>query len=141
MRTVGIIAEFNPFHKGHQYILEKAKAHTDCQRAMVVMSGSFVQRGEPAFFDKWTRAKCALLNGADMVLELPVLFAAANAEIFAMGGVKVLEDTGMTNALCFGSESGDLKALQEASFTTSKKWFRSPPVLSCMFSSMSLDAE
>lgn len=73
MRTVGIIAEFNPFHKGHQYILEKAKAHTDCQRAMVVMSGSFVQRGEPAFFDKWTRAKCALLNGADMVLELPVL--------------------------------------------------------------------
>ena len=114
MRTVGIIAEFNPFHKGHQYILEKAKAHTDCQRAMVVMSGSFVQRGEPAFFDKWTRAKCALLNGADMVLELPVLFAAANAEIFAMGGVKVLEDTGMTNALCFGSESGDLKALQEA---------------------------
>ena len=110
MRTVGIIAEFNPFHKGHQYILEKAKAHTDCQRAMVVMSGSFVQRGEPAFFDKWTRAKCALLNGADMVLELPVLFAAANAEIFAMGGVKVLEDTGMTNALCFGSESGLLKA-------------------------------
>ncbi len=57
MRTVGIIAEFNPFHKGHQYILEKAKAHTDCQRAMVVMSGSFVQRGEPAFFRQMDKGK------------------------------------------------------------------------------------
>ena len=114
MNTVGIIAEFNPFHKGHQYIIEKAKAHTGCPRALIVMSGSFVQRGEPAFFDKWTRTKCALLNGADMVLELPVLFAVANAEIFATGSIKLLEDTGMVQALCFGSESGDLPAMQEA---------------------------
>lgn len=114
MKTVGIIAEYNPFHKGHQYMIEKAKAHAEAKRAVIVMSGSFVQRGETAFFDKWTRAKSALLNGADMVLELPVLFAAANAETFAAGGIKVMEDANMIDAICFGSESGDLSSMQEA---------------------------
>lgn len=114
MKTVGIIAEYNPFHKGHQYMLEKAKAHAEAQRAVIVMSGSFVQRGDTAFFDKWTRSKAALLNGADMVLELPVLFAAANAEVFAAGGIKVMEDANMIDAICFGSESGDLASMQEA---------------------------
>lgn len=114
MDTVGIIAEFNPFHKGHQYILEEAKKKTGAKRAVVVMSGSFVQRGETALFDKWTRAKCALLNGADMVLELPVLFAVSNAETFARGSIRVLENANIIDTLCFGSESGDLPTLQEA---------------------------
>ncbi len=95
-------------------MIEKSKLHTNCQRAVVVMSGSFVQRGEPAIFDKWTRAKCALQNGADMVLELPVLFATAQAETFARGSIKVLQDANMIDALCFGSESGDLASMQEA---------------------------
>lgn len=95
-------------------MIEKSKSHTNCERAIVVMSGSFVQRGEPAIFDKWTRAKCALQNGADMVLELPVLFATAQAETFARGSIKVLQDANMIDALCFGSESGDLASMQEA---------------------------
>lgn len=114
MKTLGIITEYNPFHLGHQYMIEDAKKKSCADRVVVVMSGSFVQRGEPAFFDKWTRAKAALENGADMVLELPVLFAAANAETFARAAVRILEDTGIVDVLCFGSESGDLASLQEA---------------------------
>ena len=114
MNTVGIIAEFNPFHKGHQYMLAEAKKKTGAKWVVVVMSGSFVQRGEAALFDKWTRAKAALLNGADMVLELPVLFSTANAETFARGSIRVLENANIIDTLCFGSESGELSALQEA---------------------------
>ncbi|AMJ41947.1 nucleotidyltransferase [Anaerotignum propionicum] len=114
MKTLGIITEYNPFHLGHQYMIEEAKRKSGADRVVVVMSGSFVQRGEPAFFDKWTRAKGALLNGVDMVLELPVLFATANAETFASAAVRILEDTGIVDILAFGSESGNLPALQEA---------------------------
>lgn len=114
MKTVGIIAEYNPFHLGHQYMIEEAKKKCNADRVVVVMSGSFVQRGEPAFFDKWTRAKAALMHGADMVLELPVLFATANAETFASAAVRILEDTGIVDVLCFGSESGHLSMLQDA---------------------------
>ncbi|MDD4842751.1 MAG: nucleotidyltransferase family protein, partial [Anaerotignum sp.] len=90
MKTIGIITEYNPFHLGHQYMIEEAKKKSGADRVVAVMSGSFVQRGEPAFFDKWTRAKAALTNGVDMVLELPVLFAAANAETFACAAVRIL---------------------------------------------------
>ncbi len=114
MKTLGIITEYNPFHLGHKYMIEEAKKRSGADRVIAVMSGSFVQRGEPAFFDKWTRAKAALLNGADMILELPVLFAAANAETFASGAVRILEDTGMIDVLAFGSENGNLSVLQEA---------------------------
>jgi predicted nucleotidyltransferase len=114
MKTIGIITEYNPFHLGHQYMIEEAKQKSCADRVVAVMSGSFVQRGEPAFFDKWTRAKAALANGVDMVLELPVLFAAANAETFACAAVRILEETGIVDTLCFGSESGDLTTLQEA---------------------------
>lgn len=88
MKTLGIITEYNPFHQGHAYMLERAKRKADADRVVVIMSGSFVQRGEPAIFDKWTRTAAALKNGADLVLELPVLFAAANAEAFARGAVR-----------------------------------------------------
>lgn len=114
MKTLGIVAEYNPFHQGHRYMIERAKQKCEADRVVVVMSGSFVQRGTPAFFDKWTRTQGALLNGADMVLELPVLFATANAEVFSAAAVRILEETGIVDTLCFGSESGDLESLQEA---------------------------
>ncbi len=114
MKTIGIITEFNPFHKGHEYLIQTAKEQTKADRVIVVMSGSFVQRGEPAIFDKWTRAEAALKNGADLVLELPILFATANAEIFARGAIRTLGETGLVDTLCFGSESGDLNTLKEA---------------------------
>lgn len=127
MKTVGIITEYNPFHLGHQYMIAEAKKITCADRVVVVMSSSFVQRGEPAFLDKWTRAKAALLNGVDMVLELPVLFATANAETFASAAVRILEDTGIVDVLCFGSESGNLTTLQEAAklMTDETEEFRS----------------
>ena len=114
MKTLGIITEYNPFHQGHAYMLERAKRKADADRVVVIMSGSFVQRGEPAIFDKWTRTAAALKNGADLVLELPVLFAAANAEAFARGAVRLLTESGIVDTLAFGSESGNLQELQEA---------------------------
>lgn len=114
MKTLGIIAEYNPFHKGHAYMIEEAKKKSGAERVIVVMSGSFVQRGEPAMFDKWTRTQAALQNGADLVLELPFPFAAANAETFAAGAVRSLQESGIVDILCFGSENAELPALQEA---------------------------
>ena len=95
-------------------MIAEAKKKAGADRVVVVMSGSFVQRGEPAIFDKWTRTEAALKNGVDMVLELPVLFAASNAETFARAAVRTLEETGIVDVLCFGSESGDLHSMQEA---------------------------
>ena len=110
-RITGIIAEYNPFHKGHAYHLEKARELTCADHLIVVMSGDFVQRGAPALFDKYLRTRMALLEGADLVLELPVSIACASAEYFASGAVSVLDQLGCVNALCFGSESGDVRAL------------------------------
>ena len=111
MKTVGIIAEYNPFHKGHAYHLQKAKELADADYAVVVLSGDFVQRGGPAIVDKYLRAEMALRSGADLVLELPVSYAAGSAEAFAQGAVSVLEAVGCVDALCFGSEAGGLSAL------------------------------
>ena len=86
MNVTGIIAEYNPFHNGHLYQLEKARNDTNADYLIVVMSGDFVQRGAPALIDKYTRAKMALENGADLVLELPVLWSTASAEYFAGAG-------------------------------------------------------
>lgn len=80
MRTVGIIAEYNPFHNGHAYQIRKAKELTNANYCVVVMSGDFVQRGAPALMDKYLRTECALRNGADLILELPVCFALSSAE-------------------------------------------------------------
>lgn len=106
MRTVGIIAEYNPFHTGHEYHLKKAREAAGADYAVVVMSPDFVQRGEPAVFDKYTRAKMALLGGADLVLELPVCYATGSAEYFAEGAVALLHSIG-ADALCFGCETPD----------------------------------
>lgn len=111
MRTVGIIAEYNPFHNGHAYHIAEARRLTGADYCIVVMSGDFVQRGTPAIMDKFLRARSALLNGADLVLELPVYYAAGSAEYFASGAIALLDKLGVTDALFFGSESGDIRVL------------------------------
>lgn len=107
MTTVGIICEYNPFHNGHarQFRLIREQFGDDC-RIICLMSGSFVQRGEPAIFDKYVRARAAVACGADVVLELPVNYALSSAEGFASGGVKILSELGV-DRLCFGCESDD----------------------------------
>lgn len=99
MTVTGIIAEFNPFHNGHQYLLEKAQGVK-----IVALSGNFTQRGEPAIVDKWTRAQMALNNGADLVVELPFLVAVQSADYFAQGAVDILVKLGVDN-ITFGTES------------------------------------
>lgn len=111
MKTVGIIAEYNPFHNGHAYHINKAKELTGADYCIVVMSGDFVQRGAPAMMDKHLRARIALMNGADLVLELPAYYALGSAEYFAGGAVTLLDKLGVTDSLCFGSECGDVKLL------------------------------
>lgn len=113
-KVTGIIAEYNPFHNGHQYHLEESRRLTHADFLIVVMSGDFVQRGAPALADKFTRAEMALSCGADLVLELPVPYATGSAEYFAEGAVSLLEQLGVTDALCFGSECGDPKLLSGA---------------------------
>ncbi|MEA4815692.1 MAG: nucleotidyltransferase [Lachnospiraceae bacterium] len=113
MKVCGIVSEYNPFHNGHKFHIEKAKASLGVSHVVCVMSGNFVQRGEPACFDKWLRAKAALLSGADMVIELPVLYSSASAEFFASAAVKLISDTGIASSICFGSESSDMDSLKE----------------------------
>lgn len=115
MKTVGIISEYNPFHNGHKYHIQAAKEACNADYSICIMSGSFVQRGEPAIFDKWSRAKMAVLNGADLVVELPAVYACQPAEIFALGSVRILNSMGIIDYICFGSELGDTKALQQLS--------------------------
>ncbi|MDR1778800.1 MAG: nucleotidyltransferase family protein [Clostridiales Family XIII bacterium] len=104
--VVGIICEYNPFHEGHAYQLKEAVARTGAGAAVCVMSGDFVQRGEPAIMSKWIRAKAAVAGGADLVIELPFLFACNNAEWFARGAVRILDGLAVVGALSFGSETG-----------------------------------
>ena len=114
MRTIGVIAEYNPFHSGHRHHLAECRRlfGEDCA-ILCVMSGNFVQRGDAALGDKWLRAGLALEGGADVVLELPTLWAAAPAEIFSFGGVSLLHAAGVADALCFGSEAGELEPLRK----------------------------
>lgn len=106
---IGIIAEYNPFHNGHMYQLRKVRKENKNTKIIVCMSSSFVQRGEPAVIDKWSRAKFAVEHGADLVLELPSLFATQNAEVFAKGGVGILGS--FIDALSFGAED-DIELLK-----------------------------
>ena len=109
---IGVITEFNPFHKGHEYFLAEAKRLAGCDTLACVMSGDFVQRGEPAVFDKFSRASQAVKNGADLVVELPLPWSLSSAEYFAKGGVSILEALG-ADCIAFGSECGDIDALTE----------------------------
>lgn len=115
MRVVGIIAEYNPLHNGHIYHLERAKALSNADFCIVVLSGNFVQRGEAACTDKFSRTAWALRGGADLVLELPSMYAISPAERFAAGGVRTLFGTGVVNYLAFGSEAPDLRTLYQIS--------------------------
>lgn len=113
MRTAGIICEYNPFHFGHRYQIQKTREALGEDTAIVcMMSGNYVQRGEPAVFDKWTRAAAAVQGGADLVLELPITAAVNAAGYFAAGAVKYLELLGCVDHLSFGSECGDLEKLK-----------------------------
>ncbi len=113
MHTIGIISEYNPFHSGHRYQLEEVRNAFGPDCAIVcAMSGNWVQRGDVAISDKWARAEMALHGGADLVLEIPTLWAAASAETFARGGVSILSATGVVDTLCFGSEAGQVDPLQ-----------------------------
>lgn len=116
MRTCGIISEYNPFHNGHAYQIQKARELSGADCILAVMSGNFVQRGEPAIIDKWRRAEAAVANGADVVIELPYFYATQSASRFAQGGVEALKIAG-ADAICFGSECGNLENLQEIADT------------------------
>lgn len=121
MKVTGIIAEYNPFHNGHEYHLMQTKAQTGADYVVVVMSGNFTQRGIPALLSKYVRAKHALLAGADLVLELPMPYAVSSAEYFALGGCSLLDQLGVVDTLCFGMEQTDLDALKALSSIISKE--------------------
>lgn len=111
MKIAAIVAEYNPFHSGHKYQIEETRRITGCDYVIAVISGDFVQRGEPAVMDKFLRTRCALENGIDAVVELPVRFATASAEGFACGAVSLLDALGCVDYLCFGSECGNIALL------------------------------
>ena len=113
MKTAGIIAEYNPFHRGHEYQIQYTREKLGADYVIVAMSGDYVQRGTPALISKHLRAEMALRCGADLVLEMPVSVSTASAEAFAMGGVSLLDSLGVVDMLCFGSESGEITALKE----------------------------
>lgn len=110
-KVLGVIVEYNPFHNGHLYHIEKSKEATGCDYVVGVMSGNYVQRGEPAIVNKWARAQIALNNGVDVVIDLPTVYATQSAEGFSMGTINLLAKTGIVTDLVFGSESGDVKPL------------------------------
>ncbi len=112
MKTMAVICEYNPFHNGHKYQLTEHKKELGADSVICLMSGSFVQRGAPAIYDKWTRARDAVSNGADLVIELPVVYSAQSAQRFAAGAVKLLDKLGVVDYLSFGSECGDIDALK-----------------------------
>ena len=108
MKVLGIIAEYNPFHNGHHYQIKKAKEYTGADYTVVIMSGPFVQRGEPALLSKYERAKAALSEGVDLIIELPVCYATASANYFALGAVSLLHQLGIITHLSFGVETNNL---------------------------------
>lgn len=113
MRAAGIVAEYNPFHNGHAYLARRAReAGAEC--VVAVMSGNFVQRGEPAIFDFPTRARAALLCGVDLVIQLPSVYAVSGAQSFAGAGIELLDALGCVDTVVFGSECGDTARISEA---------------------------
>lgn len=117
---LGVVAEYNPMHSGHAHHLKHAISETGCQYTIIALSGNFVQRGEPAITDKWTRAKMAVAAGADAVVEIPAWFALQSAEGFARAGVSLLQYCGATH-ISFGSESGNITELRDLA-----RWLQAP---------------
>ena len=112
MKIVGIVAEFNPMHNGHKYLLEKAKEITGADMAICIMSGNFTQAGNIGIENKFVRSKIAIENGFDLVIELPTIFATSSAEFFCYGAINILNSLGCLDYLCFGSETGNTKELK-----------------------------
>ncbi|NLK43439.1 MAG: nucleotidyltransferase [Tissierellia bacterium] len=121
MTVIGFITEYNPFHFGHKYHLDQSKKKTGANFSIAIMSGSFVQRGEPSLVDKWTKAKMAIDNGVDLVLELPFIYAVQSAELFAYGGVKLMDSLNIVDYLSFGSELGEINPLQKIATILTKE--------------------
>lgn len=115
MKVVGIVAEYNPFHNGHQYQIDKIRKETGADYIIIAMSGNFLQRGVPALCDKFTRAQMALQCGADLIIEIPTIWATASAEYYAHAGVALLASTGVVTHLAFGAETDDLDSLLQVS--------------------------
>ncbi|MDF2878070.1 MAG: nucleotidyltransferase, partial [Clostridia bacterium] len=126
MHVTGIVAEYNPFHNGHLYQLNESRKLTQSDFVIAVMSGNFTQRGLPSITDKFVRTQMALSCGVDMVLELPVVFAAASAERFCEASISILQKTGLVNSLSFGSEMGDVGLLKDIATVLADE----PPLLS-----------
>lgn len=127
MKICACIAEYNPFHLGHLKHIDYIKTELKAEKIVVIMSGNFCQRGEPAVLDKFTRARHAIIAGADAVIELPTVFATANAEIFATGAVNILHSLGVIDGICFGVESGEAEnyfSLAEAMVNETKDYKR-----------------
>ncbi|GAA0105581.1 nucleotidyltransferase [Paraclostridium sordellii] len=115
MKIAGLVVEYNPFHNGHLHHLKRSMELTNATHSIAVMSGNFLQRGEPALFDKFKRAEIAVSNGVDLVVELPTLFACQSAEFFAHGAVSLLNSLNCIDSICFGSEEGNIDLLLEIS--------------------------
>ena len=111
--VLGIIAEYNPFHNGHLHHLNESKKLTNSDYCIAIMSGNFTQRGEISIVDKWEKAKMAIANGVDLVIELPTLYAISSAENFASGAIKILNSLGIVDYISFGSESKDISVLDD----------------------------
>lgn len=115
MKILGLIVEYNPFHNGHRYHIEEAKKRVQPEVTIVVMSGNFVQRGEPAIVDKWTRTAIALTYGIDLVVELPFVYAVQSADYFAKGAIEILHNLQVTD-IVFGSENGDIRVFENIAY-------------------------
>ena len=110
-KILGIVSEYNPFHYGHLYHINESKKLVNPDYTVAVMSGNFVERGDAAIIDKWSRAEMALNNGVDLVIELPLIYSISSAENFAMGSIKILDSLSMDTTISFGSECGDINIL------------------------------
>lgn len=113
MKIVGFITEYNPFHLGHKYHLKTAKELSNATHSIAVMSGSFVQRGEPSLVDKWAKTKMAIDNGVDLIIELPFVYSTQSAELFALGGISILNSLNVVDYIAFGSEIDRLDPLEK----------------------------
>ncbi len=121
MITTAFVVEYNPFHNGHSLHLKEAKKITKATHCIGIMSGNFIQRGGPAFADKWSRASLAVENGVDLVIELPVLFATSSAELFAKGSIAILSKLNIVDNLVFGSESNNIVELKSIAYELAKE--------------------
>ncbi len=112
-KVLGIVAEYNPFHNGHLYHLEKSKKDTGSNYTVAIMSGNFTQRGSTSLMDKWSKAQAAISNGIDLVIELPVLYATSSAENFAEGAIKILDSLNVVDYISFGAETAEIEILDK----------------------------